>query len=424
MSLEFVERADTSFRRVALSSTGMKVQTDKTSQTWMRTSSIKTMLSRVFLPEGYPDTVSPDYTRYQIMNGLQAFCSGLAGLIASRAVLEGYGVGNANASATQALILSILQDVASRLTTIYAGYHFGPLLAPEAKTYRFFADVVNDVALTFEVLSPLFTSPSAQLTSSRMAIICAVGCSRSLCAATAGGSRSAITVHFANVKGGDIGDLSAKDGSKETVLSLIGVLLGSVLVPMLTTRSRTYPVFVVLIFFHLLTNYIGVKGPSNSQPQPHQQPLQPNVIGPLEHIFAPPSVIRDHAGRKVGKCFVGASFSHCVRHSNVKDLKHVINIFADEKFILWRKDSHSSTIHLVLKEGYTEVDVLKGWCWACEILVGPSTKELDQRERMNSMFVKYMDALRTAGWNVEMPKVLCGSPDSVLVRFEHGKKEA
>lgn len=42
----------------------------------------------VFLPTGYPHTVSSDYTPYQIYNSLQAFFSAIAGLLASRAVVS------------------------------------------------------------------------------------------------------------------------------------------------------------------------------------------------------------------------------------------------------------------------------------------------------------------------------------------------
>jgi hypothetical protein len=42
----------------------------------------------VFLPNGYPHTVSSDYTPYQIYDSLQAFFSAIAGLLASRAVVS------------------------------------------------------------------------------------------------------------------------------------------------------------------------------------------------------------------------------------------------------------------------------------------------------------------------------------------------
>ena len=76
--------------------------------------------------------------RYQVLNALQAFCSALAGMLSSRATLEGkvpeftrqyqfhaqlapyigYGVGNASASATDALLLSVLQDIFGRMTSM------------------------------------------------------------------------------------------------------------------------------------------------------------------------------------------------------------------------------------------------------------------------------------------------------------------
>ena len=50
-------------------------------------------LLSIFLPSGFPHTVTPDYIPYQIYDSLQAFSSSIAGLLASRAVLEGLGVG-------------------------------------------------------------------------------------------------------------------------------------------------------------------------------------------------------------------------------------------------------------------------------------------------------------------------------------------
>ncbi|OBZ77610.1 RUS1 family [Grifola frondosa] len=192
------------------------------------------LLNNIFLPAGYPTTVSPDYLQYQIYNALQAFCSSLASLLASRAVLQGHGVGNASASATHAILLTVLQDVFSRLTTIVAGYHLGTSLYPEAKTYRLLADVFNDVAIVLDMLSPHladvafsirypFFSPASD-SYLRVVSLCLSGAFRALCGVVAGGSKAALTVHFANGTG-DVGDLSAKDGSKETVLALLGMLV-------------------------------------------------------------------------------------------------------------------------------------------------------------------------------------------------------
>lgn len=117
-------------------------------------------ISAIFLPAGYPNTVTPDYLRYQMYNDMQEFCSSLSGLLASRGALEGFGVGDASASATQALLLTVLKDVCSRFTTIIGAYYFGTSLYPETKTFRFLADVINDTSIVLDTISPYFTSIS------------------------------------------------------------------------------------------------------------------------------------------------------------------------------------------------------------------------------------------------------------------------
>lgn len=61
----------------------------------------------------------------------------------------------------------------------------------------------------------------------RVAALCLSSTLRSLCGIVAGGSKAAITLHFASPLNGkgDVGDLNAKDASKETVLALSGMLV-------------------------------------------------------------------------------------------------------------------------------------------------------------------------------------------------------
>ncbi len=48
----------------------------------------------VFLPQGYPDSVTDDYIEYQMWDTLQAFASSITGALATEAVLKGAGVGD------------------------------------------------------------------------------------------------------------------------------------------------------------------------------------------------------------------------------------------------------------------------------------------------------------------------------------------
>ncbi|KFX97398.1 hypothetical protein O988_04889 [Pseudogymnoascus sp. VKM F-3808] len=160
----------------------------------------------VFLPAGYPSSVTEDYMEYQIYDSLQAFSSSIAGLIASRAVLEGVGVGDATASPTTALLLSVLQDSTGRIATILFAARLGLSLEPECKRWRLVADILNDAAMIFDCLSPALPKPL------RVSLLSASAALRALCGVAAGSAKASLSAHFA--KSGNLGELNATHPKK------------------------------------------------------------------------------------------------------------------------------------------------------------------------------------------------------------------
>lgn len=144
--------------------------------------------------------------RYQIYDSLQAFASSIAGLLSSRAVLVGVGVGDAAANPTTALLLSVLQDSVGRLATILFAHRLGTSLEPECKAYRLAADVFNDAAMILDCLSPVFPKPV------RVAVLSASSVLRALCGVAAGSAKASLSAHFA--KRGNLGEVNAKDSSQ------------------------------------------------------------------------------------------------------------------------------------------------------------------------------------------------------------------
>ncbi|KAK7050297.1 vitamin B6 photo-protection and homoeostasis-domain-containing protein [Favolaschia claudopus] len=420
------------------------------------------LAAKVFLPEGYPNSVSGDYLQYQVFNALQAFCSSLAGLLSSRALLEGFGVGNANASATHALLLTVLQDIFSRITTICAAYMVGPSLSPEAKTFRLLADVCNDAAIILDTLSPLFSSPALpiKLPGARVAALCLSGALRAMCGIAAGGSKAALTMHFATPVGGagDIGDLNAKDSSKETVLALLGMLAGSLIVPYLTTPMATYSVLFALVGLHLALNYLGVRGVVMRSLNRQRTTLawdayretadtkvpSPTDVAGLERIFQRPDLLRETKTNSVaGVCTIGSSLNDVLRGSTIPPilLEHMKN----EQYVLWfdhdcllprptgQHDLRPGAVHLhiCLKEGNSTVDQLKGWVHAVEVgkmlllqqrasfpRPGPAEIILAAHRRVDSLFPHFLDGLKTVGWNTSDAVLLPGSPRALIVSIE------
>lgn len=74
------------------------------------TNSIKDVLRDIFLPHGYPETVSEDYFDYQIWDTVQAFCSTITGTFTTRAILKGVGVGDSQATPLAAAITWVCKD--------------------------------------------------------------------------------------------------------------------------------------------------------------------------------------------------------------------------------------------------------------------------------------------------------------------------
>ncbi|KAJ2895717.1 putative diphosphomevalonate decarboxylase-like protein [Zalerion maritima] len=203
-----------------------------------------------FLPAGFPHTVTDDYLMYQLFDSLQAFSSSIASLFASRAVLQGLGVGDADSNATGALFVTIVQETFSRLACIMFAYRFGQKIEPECKRYRFLADIFNDTALCLDLLAPMFPLWPKVLTMTTSSVL------RALCGIAAGASKATLSAHFA--KNGNLAELNAKEASQETVVSLMGMLAGTILVHYVHGGTAVWVWMVLLVSMHLAMNYRAV----------------------------------------------------------------------------------------------------------------------------------------------------------------------
>ncbi|KAG2133335.1 DUF647-domain-containing protein [Suillus clintonianus] len=401
-------------------------------------------------------------------NDVQEFCSSLSGLLASRGALEGFGVGNASASATQALLLTVLKDVCSRFTTIIGAYYFGTSLYPETKTFRFLADVINDTSIVLDTISPYFTTISISKTSPylpsgstlQIVALCMSGAMRSLCGLVAGGSKAALTDHFASPVNnkGDVGELNAKSASRSTVVALTGVLLGTLLVPYITTRTSTYTALFVLVFGHLLANYLAVRSVvlrslnrqrssilwstfRNSKADGRPVVLIPRDVSNREIILDFPNSIRDAVTNKViGHCSLGVSVQYAMTRCSTSHVLKMLQHFQEEPYVIFVAEPRTwgrrgPSILVCFKEGYGSLDQLRAWLHALEIAAiwsaramraGASASEVEDmvlstRETLRKEFSRFLGCLKETGWNVEEGAMMMGSPGSVIMSSETKK---
>lgn len=106
-----------------------------------------TFLPRMMIPQGY--------IKYITWNAIQDLSTQLRSVVATQRVLEGIGVGRADATAISASINFIIRDgagmAASLLFTSLSASNF----RYDVKRWRLFADLIVDVGITLEVAATL-----------------------------------------------------------------------------------------------------------------------------------------------------------------------------------------------------------------------------------------------------------------------------
>ncbi|CAB9512151.1 RUS1 family protein C16orf58 homolog [Seminavis robusta] len=236
----------------------------------------KQVLIDLFLPLGFPHSVDSSYLPYQFYDSLQGLCSYLRGVVSTSAVLAAAGVGNADATAMGAAMTWAMKDGMGMIGGLVFSYYASPHFDAYVLEFRLFADLINDVALTLDMLAPLV--PSSCL----LALMSASTLSKTMCGMSAGATKSSITCHLALE--GNMADLNAKEGTQETLVSLVGMILGVQLAAMLKHLAEEYEeqpltlydtiphewqvpvefamswtVFLFFTWLHMWANYRGVK---------------------------------------------------------------------------------------------------------------------------------------------------------------------
>ena len=79
----------------------------------------------IFLPSGYPESVRPEYLRFQVYDTLQAACSYLRNILTTSAILRGAGVGADAASPMAAAIAWVLRDGVGMFGSLVFSYAIG-----------------------------------------------------------------------------------------------------------------------------------------------------------------------------------------------------------------------------------------------------------------------------------------------------------
>ncbi|KAI3541026.1 hypothetical protein CSPX01_07930 [Colletotrichum filicis] len=403
-------------------------------------------LLEIFLPDGYPHSVTDDYAEYQIYDSLQAFAGTIAGMISSRAVWQGLGVGDSLASPTGAMLIQVTRESMGRLATITFAHLFATSIEAECKAYRMACDLLTDTAMVLDCASPYFPQEA------RFLVLCLSSILYSASGVVGNASKSSLSGHFA--KWNNLGELNAKDASQETAISLIGMLTGTFLLYFLTDETLSWIVLFVLLGVHLFLNWRGVRAVHSRQLNRQRTNIALSALFSKDEVLTPLKVSQRELifEKRRGEVFrwnSGPVFGHCKYGVPLKtllealaygkthemsfqlssvDLYTLMDVFDREEYVLWCQVSTAANdaasrikVIVVLKEGVTPRSQLKAWFHGLLLARKLSGQEeanlvraeFDQQAMLghveeslqiaNEKYELYARRLASAGWNIEVP---------------------
>lgn len=117
--------------------------------------------------------------------------------------------------------------------------------------WRFYADILNDLAISIDLLAPFFKNCFLLMS-------CLSNLSRAIVGVAGGSTRAALTQHQAIAQ--NMGDVSAKDGSQETLVNLLALIVNLFLLHSVKNdRTLVWTLYFVLTFVHLYANYRAIR---------------------------------------------------------------------------------------------------------------------------------------------------------------------
>lgn len=329
-------------------------------------SSFISIVKEVFLPQGYPDSVHPDYTAYQIWDTVQAFASTVVGTLTTHSIMKGVGVGEPAATPLAAAITWILKDGTGMLGRILFAWWNGADLDGQCKKWRLFADILNDSAMGIELLLPYYSSYS-------LGILCVTTCMKSIVGIAGEATRAALIQHQALKN--NLADVSVKDGSQETCVNLMGSFVGILLLSVFHSNRYVMELYLFLIIVHLYANYSAVKALCLNSLNEDRLALivksyisnevipKPEEVNKKESVLLLTKPTTSICGFNIK---IGVSLADLIKKDIIltSDTELSLKLFLDRKYLI-SIDVQSKTIFICLKKDAQPYDVLEAYFHAC-----------------------------------------------------------
>ncbi|KAI5678899.1 hypothetical protein M9H77_09849 [Catharanthus roseus] len=360
-----------------------------------------------FVPEGFPGSVTPDYVPFQIWDSLQGLSTYIRTMLSTQALLSAIGVGENSATVIGATFQWFLRDLTGMLGGILFTFYQGTNLDSNAKMWRLVADLMNDIGMLMDLLSPLFPSAFSL-------IVCLGSLSRSFTGVASGATRAALTQHFALQN--NAADISAKEGSQETLATMVGMVLGMLLARVTTGHALTIWIcFLSLTIFHMYANYKAVCSVSLTTLNCQRsaiilqhfmetgQVLSPKQVSGREHVL--PSWITSWSSNNLKLLHLRVLLGVRISSLEQQDLRELLQLAAyhyqKAKYLLLEKNG---MISIVMHKDSTPAEILRAFIHAlvmAKLVDECKEAHLESQRWMDKHCEDLVPKLESLGWRTE-----------------------
>jgi len=402
------------------------------------------------IPSSSPNNIlrSSGYLQYILFDNIQDLCTSLRSVLATQRILEGVGVGRADATALSATLNFLIRDgcgmLASLLFTSYAARSF----RRNVKRWKYFADVMVDIGITLEILAP-----TPALKRWFLPLICVANVCKALCGVAAGACSGAFQLYWSMTLIGTqdgISEVSAKSGAQRTVMGGVGLVMAGLLAKCLGSGHVSMIVWIslycALTSVHLIANWWSLKivaldwlnswrlhfvvdqflrsiATTGNKPHVLSNPIEVSRIEPL--LFLP-----EFKRKKPCPIEMGVSFNRFARmsHHTSASLQSVLSQKQKQHYILSvghggrQRVKHKRRILVAFNSGCSNKDVAKAFLHACIVgheLAATSKEQCNDVEeieivkevevkaenKLDQLWPRFELSVSNAGWNLDRTEI-------------------
>ncbi|KAL4451307.1 hypothetical protein ABPG77_009379 [Micractinium sp. CCAP 211/92] len=206
---------------------------------------LSTLASDYLLPQGYPDSVAPQYAPYMRARAWQYLFGGALSVFTTRSLLASLGVANKASGEAAAAINWAVKDGAGRLGRFLFA-RWGRDLDCELKQFRLAGDLLMEAGAALEL-------STAMVPGAFLPLACTANLAKNLAAVAIVSTRAPIYRTFALRN--NLADVTAKGESVANLADVVGTALG---IALAKTNLPVVPTFTVLSLGYIIASRVEV----------------------------------------------------------------------------------------------------------------------------------------------------------------------